>query len=456
MLEIGKNQAIAEGGGMDKILRSRAIDNLPVSELIDGLSTFLEPISTQLPEKRLREVAKLAVQGVIGGQSPLVTQMARGVEREGETIWPTAKRLYRFIWNERFSHRDLLKGLYGIAQRTVAQHAPRYLIVALDPVNFEKPYTQELEGVSTVMKSTPPGPRGQKRLTSGYPAITATVVNLPEPVVTYANWFSYTTPEFVSENREIYRAIRITRALFPHTPLRFVGDAGLDDQKIFRWMALVKDEFIIRACHNRRVEVYNERLDRWEEELLDDLTTTVPLPLKCKVAFTHARKVRVVEMALGWLHIRLPDTQQELWGIVAHDAERNRDLVLITNVPVHTAHDAKIVYTQWQNRPQIEHTYRFDQEDGLDVEDMRVQTMERMRRIFVLVLLAALFVYHVSHAWPQHAVLWLRLLGGKLGHSSDCDGPYVLLAGIRAVFITAATLAFAAQHPFPRQGGTYG
>lgn len=441
---------------MDTILQSRAIDNLPVSELTDALSTYLEPMMIHLPEKRLREVAKLAVQGVIGGQSPLVTQIARGVAREDETIWPTAKRLYRFIWNERFSHRDLLKGLYGIAQRTVAQHGPAHLVVALDPVNFEKPYTQALEGVCTVMKSTPPGPRGQKRLTSGYPAMTATVVNLPEPVVTYTNWFSYVTQEFVSENREIYRAIRITRVLFPHTKLCFVGDAGLDDQKIFHWVDQANAEFIIRACHNRKVEVYNERLDRWEEELLNDLTTTVQLPLQLQVAFTHARKVRVVEMALGWLHVRLTKSQQELWVIVAHDPDRDHDLVLITNVPVRSAHNAQTVYTEWRYRPQIEHTYRFDQEDGLDVEDVRVQTLERMRRIFVLVLLAALFVYHVSHAWPRQAVLWLRRLGGKLGLSSDRDGPYLLLAGIRAVFVTAGTLAFAAQHPFPRGGGTYG
>lgn len=441
---------------MDTILQSDAIDNLPVAELMDALNAYLEPVSMHLPEKRLREVGKLAVQGVIGGQSPLVAQMARGVVREEKTIRPTAKRLYRFIWNERFSHRDLLKGLYGIAQRTVAEHGPAHLVVALDPVNFEKPYTQALEGVSTVMKSTPPGPRGQKRLTPGYPAMTAAVVNLPEPVVTYANWFSYVSAEFVSENREIYRGIRITRALFPSTRLRFVGDAGLDDQKIFRWVDLVNGEFIIRACHNRKVEVYNERLDRWEEELLHDLTATVPLPLKLQVAFTHARKMRVVEMALGWFHIRLPQSQQELWVIVAHDPDRDHDLVLITNVPVRTALDAQTVYTEWRYRPQIEHTYRFDQEDGLDVEDVRVQTLERMRRIFVLVLLAALFVYHVSHAWPRQAVLWLRRLGGKLGLSSDLDGPYVLLAGIRAVFVTAATLAFAAQYPFPRGGGTYG
>ena len=441
---------------MDTILGNNAIDKLPTDELQDEMRMFLEPVSMHLPEKRLREVAHLVVQGIIGGQSPLVTQMARGVVRGDETIWPMAKRMYRFLWNERFSHRDLLKGLYGLAQRIVAEHAPPHLIVALDPVNFEKPYTEGLEGVSTVMKSTPPGEGKKKRLTAGYPAMTATVVNLPEPVVTYANWFSYVTADFVSENREIYRSIRVTRALFPQAKLRFVGDAGLDDQKIFGWTELVGGEFIIRACHQRRVEVYNERLNRWEEEMLDDLTATAPLPLKLRVAFTHARKVRVVEVALGWFMIRLPEEQQVLWVLVARDSGLNRDLVLITNVPIHTAADAKTVYTQWRHRPQIEHTYRFDQEDGLNVEDVRVQTMERMRRVFVLLLLSALFVYHVAHTWPQHLVLWLRRLGGKLGLSSDRDGPYLLLAGIRAVFVTAATLAFAAQHPFPRPGDTYG
>jgi len=438
---------------MNTILQNSVIDKLPMKELTGTLDAFMEPVLMHLPEKRLREVAKLAVQGVIGGQSPLVTQMARGVERADETIWPVAKRLYRFIWNKRFNHRDLLKGLYGIAQRTVAAHAPARLIVALDPVNFETPYTKKLEGVSTVMKSTPPGPRGEKRLTSGYPAMTATVVNLPEPVVTYANWFSYVTTDFVSENREIYRAIRTTRVLFPHINLCFVADSGLDDQKIFAQMDLAGAEFIIRACHNRKVEVYNERLDRWEEELLDDLTATVPLPLKLRVAFTHARKVRIAEIELGWLKIRIPGKRQVLWALVAYEPKLDRDLVLITNIPIHTAQDAQAVYTEWRYRPQIEHTYRFDQEDGLDVEDVRVQTMERMRRIFVLIMIAALFVYHIAHAWPQYMVLWLRRLGGKLGLSSDLDGPYVLLAGIRAVLVTIATLAFVTQHPFPSAVG---
>jgi hypothetical protein len=199
MLESVTKQVTTEDGGMNTILQNGTIGNLPVTELTYELDAFLEPVLIHLPEKRLREVGKLTVQGIIGGQSPLVTQIARGVMRGEKTIRPMARRMYRLMWNERFSHRDLLKGLYGIAQSAVARQAPSHLVVALDPVNFEKPYTRKLEDVCTVMKSTPPGERGQKRLTSGYPAMTATVVNLPEPVVTYANWFSYVNEAFVSE-----------------------------------------------------------------------------------------------------------------------------------------------------------------------------------------------------------------------------------------------------------------
>jgi len=124
---------------MTSILQNTAIDKLPVAELQADLDAFLQPALGRLPEQRLRAVARLAVQGVLSSQSPVLTQMARGVVREEKTIWPAAKRFYRFVWNERFSHRDLLKGLYGMAQRTVAEHRPSVLVVALDPVNFEKP-----------------------------------------------------------------------------------------------------------------------------------------------------------------------------------------------------------------------------------------------------------------------------------------------------------------------------
>ena len=88
------------------------------------------------------------------------------------------------------------------------------------------------------------------------------------------------------------------------------------------------------------------------------------------------------------------------------------------------------------------------QEDGLEVEDLRVQSLERMRRLFSLVLPAAQFVFYIGRTWARASVLWLSQLGGKLGLKSDLDGPYVLLHGISAVWQTVAALTFLAKHPF--------
>jgi hypothetical protein len=193
-----------------------------------------------------------------------------------------------------------------------------------------------------------------------------------------------------------------------------------------------------------------------DKEHLNELAASVPWTLRLQVAFHHAHKTHRVTVSLGWLPLRLPATQQRLWALVAYDPDYRRQIILLTNVPLTSPEVAEQVYTQWRRRPRIEHTYRFDQEQGLDVEAMRVQTVERMRRVFVLVLLAALFVYHIAETWPHQAVLWLRCLGGKLGLNTDADGPYILLAGISAVLVTVATLGYAQHHPFPRPRETYG
>ena len=130
-------------------------------------------------------------------------------------------------------------------------------------------------------------------------------------------------------------------------------------------------------------------------------------------------------------------------------SEPVRTLVLLTNVPITTEAEARAVYEDWRLRGRIEHGYRFAQEQGLDVEDMRVQTLARMQRLFGLVLAAAQFVFQVMETWPTEAVRWVRLVGGKLGLQIDRDGPYIVLRGLQAVWQTVATLTLLALEPFP-------
>lgn len=242
--------------------------------------------------------------------------------------------------------------------------SPRCSSWPLDPVNFEKPYTHKLPGVSTVHKNTPPALDGKARLTQGYPAITAAVTNLAVPVITYANWFSYPL-DFVSQNCEIEQAIENSHALFPHLPLCLVGDSGLDDQKFFRLVQrLPHTDCIFRAQHNRCIQVYNERADRWEDEHLFDLAAYVHLPFRFQTTFTHARTTRLVLVHLGWFQVRFADLPKPMWALIARRTDLDSgcpleegELVLLTTIAITDARVAQHVYEQWRQRPSIEHTY---------------------------------------------------------------------------------------------------
>ena len=428
------------------------IAKFPVEQIKTTIREHIKPLICFLPDKRLGRVAERIILGILGAQTPVITEIAsHNSKDEGET-WPIAKSIYRWLENEGFDSCDLFASLYEIGQNVVAMEHPEYLVVAVDPVNFEKPYAEVVEGVSVVYKATPPTLEGKARLTHGYPAITATIVNTKVPVTSYANWFSYKTDDFISQNKEIEQAFEQTCRLYPGYRVRFVGDSGLDDQKMFAQVADLKEEFIFRVCHlNRIVEVYNERLIRWETEKLQDLVACVPYQATFEVLFKHAGQERLDTIQFGWFKIRIPGTARDLWILVADDETLHRQLVLITNVPLTSVKAVQEVYNDWRLRTRIEHGYRFDQEQGLDVEDVRVHTIERMRRLFAMVLLAAQIVFVISATWPPKAVLWIRQLGGKLNNPSDRDGPYWLLQGLAAVITTCMSLSFVYLHPFPFQ-----
>jgi hypothetical protein len=213
-----------------------------------------------------------------------------------------------------------------------------------------------------------------------------------------------------------------------------VTDAGFDDQKFFAYCGRHNVEFVTHVSHDRWVDVFNARLKCWEREHLKDLVATVPGSFGFEVSFTHAGKQVRAHVTLDWLQIRIPETQQVLWVIIGESDYFEDPLVLITNRNITNILEAQQVYRDWHHRPAIEHLYRFIQEDGLDVEEIQVQTLERQRRTFILVLAAALFVLRCPGTWSVATIAWLRALGSSLvGTAMDRGGPYALLLGLQRV-----------------------
>ena len=184
---------------MNIALETTVAKILPITEIKATIQKHIEPIVEPLPDKRLKRVVEDMVLGILGSETPVITEIARQNSKEDGESWAVAKRMYRLLGNKQVQTSQLYEGLYQAGCVAVEREEPEYLVAAVDPVNFEKPYAKSIEGVSTVHKATPPDLSGQARLAHGYPAITTTIVNTQVPVTSYANWFSYQI-DFISQN----------------------------------------------------------------------------------------------------------------------------------------------------------------------------------------------------------------------------------------------------------------
>jgi hypothetical protein len=392
---------------------------------------------------------------MLGAGSPHMTKAAGGAPGQVKVPVSLAKRFYRLMASPNYSHGDWLKALQADARRVVEQAQPERVIVALDRVNFEQPYAEYVEGISTVHKATPPGSDGKARLTPGFPTVMAEIVNLRQPAIPYAHFFSYTTPDFLSQNREVQRAIDEVVAVLNGYPVCFVTDSEWDDQALFAYLAAHSDTtLIIRAQHNRRVQVYNKRLDRWEDDALWDLRDSMAGQVGCTTYFHHAGHTRVGRCTLDWLQARFSPDGPSYWPVIVDTDLFDIPLVLWTNQRVAKAQHALTVYADWQRRPTIEQLHRFIQEDGWLVEAMQLEPLESKRRLFLLILATALFVLRLPEHWQPSLITWVRQLASAIvGTPMDREGFYRLLYGLTAVLTTLATLhAAAIRRPTQRYG----
>ncbi len=77
---------------METIAQNEVLAKIPAAQLEMQIETFLEPVTKRLPDKRLRKVVNLAIRGISGAQAPVVTQMARCLERTKQGVWAMSKR----------------------------------------------------------------------------------------------------------------------------------------------------------------------------------------------------------------------------------------------------------------------------------------------------------------------------------------------------------------------------
>ncbi len=104
------------------MIKNELMTNLPIKELTEDLHAFLDLLTAQLPDHRLRKVRDLTLRGIIDAQLAIITEIARILIHNEVTIrssasgksvytqWrdrPHIEYIYRFDQKEGFDIEDV-------------------------------------------------------------------------------------------------------------------------------------------------------------------------------------------------------------------------------------------------------------------------------------------------------------------------------------------------------------
>jgi hypothetical protein len=92
-------------------------DKLPIRKIQQTIHEHLHPLTERFPDQRLKKVAEEMVLGILGSESPLVTQIARQNDKSDGEVWATAKRGYRFLENPRLTRTSLPSTIFEMPSR---------------------------------------------------------------------------------------------------------------------------------------------------------------------------------------------------------------------------------------------------------------------------------------------------------------------------------------------------
>jgi len=406
------------------------------------LRRYLQPYENIFPDKRLYRRFTQVTKGTIAARAPIVTPIAAAVIQSDDLkrTFHVAKRYYGWLDNPRFRHRDLLKPSYTQTRQMFRQSQGDYTLVVLDFTNLEKPYGYTFEALCTLKASgLRTGPRRQKGRVPGYNQLVGLAVGEKKVGLTFAKTISYVTKDFVSLNREIFRAIRYSHAVLAGNKIRFICERGFDDEKTFAFVTSLDEEFVIRLYHERTLGV--QQAKKRVHRLLSELVKEIPRPIRLDAWFKTRGRWRQSYVTVGYCQVWLPGRDRPYWLVVSAVYGLNELWILLTNVPITNAQQAKEIWFNYRRRWRVEVTFRSLQEEGLHWEDLKVLDLEPIRRLVNVVLIAALFLLNTHYYLDETTLEMILTLGGKLGLKSERDGPYLALRGCQKLLVCINTLA---------------
>lgn len=342
---------------------------LNTNEMKREIVNFSNYLTKDCDYKTDKDFFRDMLYGISASGTLMLSEVSRKL-KEKIKLKNTIERLSNHLANNIEGKNSVEENYFKFVREMISENP----IVNFDNSDITKIYGKKFEYLDTVVDASDP----KKEKKPGYPVVNAVVLgkNKKQPIPIYSRIVSTEDPEFKSMNT--YTLESIDKAYQAIGKFTGVFDRGYDDKKIFRYVDKLKLDFVIRLRTNRNFLVNGKSIN------VLDLTKTKKGKINFRAKFQDEEK----NLKISYTKVQMIDGKHEEYTCVFVYGLGEEPMMLITNKPVTSAHDARVIVRLYLDRWKIEEVHRAEKQE-YDYENMRVRTLKSMNNlnfIFMLVL----------------------------------------------------------------------
>jgi hypothetical protein len=341
-------------------------------KLKEQIHVFSGKLSFGLP-KVARRFVEESIYGIQTKQSVHLSEIARALNDKVSLI-KIINRLSRQL-----CRADLWQKLSASLLKLAAKSVEADTLLILDLSDITKPYARGMEYLARVYNGS------DGTLGDGYWTVNVAACETggSEVVPLYCRLHSQLAPEYLGENLEVERAVKMVSDAVSGRGI-WVIDRGADRRELFDYFLTEKRRFIIRLRGDRNM------LYRGQTLLVREIAQRCSLPYTEVIIKEEKSVEKRFDISFGFCPVKLPDNPVPLCLVVVKGFGEE-PIMLLTNLPLKKNRAMlSFVMESYITRWKIEETLRFVKQ-SYQLEDIRLLSYRRLQNMMALVLAVAFF-----------------------------------------------------------------
>ncbi len=310
--------------------------------------------------------------GIAISSSCHLSKISRAL-REEISLKKTIERLSRGLQRITSREQEMLLNNHAESVKGMVDNTTIYLI---DGSDICKPCSKALENLDRVRD----GSTGA--IADGYPTLEIVALGkaFKSPITVYDHVYSTKEVDFKSEDEEVLKGLRYVSDTYGHQGIRTM-DRGYDAGVYYEYFIENREQFIIRAKHNRNVQ--------YKGNTYNIMKLAEKFKGKYKLSFED-KNGKMIQCKISMIPITLPRFPNTQFNLVVVYGFGKEPMILLSNVMSDDRRLPVAIVKIYLMRWRIEEYFRFKKQQ-YGFEDFRVRSLNAIRALHrILSLLTSL------------------------------------------------------------------